>query len=122
MLAPTVLLACRDGAILSEASEELAAIRMARSANKEAARTAVTAIARQLHSKGAAEGREPLLLRGRYCVAVRANQRSALSKGSVKLGASGTGRVNCQPAAAAAGAAADLGVAWQCAFVFPGTS
>ena len=83
---------CSDGAILSDASEDLSSIRTARQTNREAARTLVTTIARQLHAQGAAEGREPLLLRGRYCVAVRANQRSAVSKGSVKLGASGTGK------------------------------
>lgn len=43
------------------------------------------------HSQGAAEGREPLLQRGRYCVAVKRSRRSAVSKGSVKLGESGTG-------------------------------
>eukprot|EP00775_Hariotina_reticulata_P001158 gene1158-1498_t len=81
----------KDGSLLSEASQDLTRIRQARQANKEAARSLVTQIARQLHASGAAEGREPLLLRGRYCVAVKASQRSALSKGSVKLGASGTG-------------------------------
>jgi hypothetical protein len=41
--------------------------------------------------QGAAEGREPLLQRGRYCVALKRSRRSAVSKGSVKLGESGTG-------------------------------
>ncbi|KAF8057679.1 NPC1 [Scenedesmus sp. PABB004] len=80
-----------DGAVLDGASPELAAVRAARQANREVARAAATALARSLAQQGAAEGREPLLLRGRFCVAVKTSRRSALAKGSVRLGASGTG-------------------------------
>uniref|UniRef100_A0A383W1M4 DNA mismatch repair proteins mutS family domain-containing protein n=1 Tax=Tetradesmus obliquus TaxID=3088 RepID=A0A383W1M4_TETOB len=80
-----------DGAVLSEASPELAAVRAARQANREESRSIVTGIARQLYTQGAAEGREPLLMRGRYCVAVRSSQRAAVGKGAVRLGASQTG-------------------------------
>lgn len=48
-----------------------------------------------VYAQGAAEGREPLLQRGRYCVALKRSRRSAVSKGSVKLGESGTGVLVC---------------------------
>jgi hypothetical protein len=52
---------------------------------------AVAVVAAASNDQGAAEGREPLLQRGRYCVALKRSRRSAVSKGSVKLGQSGTG-------------------------------
>lgn len=56
--------------------------------------------------QGAAERRDAMLLRGRYCVAVKRNRRSAVSKGSVKLGESGTGVWLSSMEAAGAGSTA----------------
>jgi hypothetical protein len=79
------------GALRDEASPELAALRAARRANLAQLRSLVSGLARELAAKGASDAREPVMVRGRFAVAVRAGQRGALSKGSVKLGASQTG-------------------------------
>jgi hypothetical protein len=81
----------RGGAVTDEADARLAATRAERSANLAAVRALVTGLARELAAKGAAESREPLLVRGRFCVAVRSNRRAELPKGSVRLGASSSG-------------------------------
>lgn len=86
------LRACIKGAtITDEADPDLAATRAERAANLASLRTLVAGLARYLAAKGAAESREPLLIRGRFCVAVRSNRRSELPKGSIKLGASSSG-------------------------------
>ena len=91
----------RGGLVTDEADASLAATRADRASNLSALRTLVTGLARELASKGAAEGREPMLVRGRFCVAVRSNRRSELPKGSVKLGASSSGAtVYMEPAPA----------------------
>jgi hypothetical protein len=86
------LRACiRGSAVTDEADARLAATRAERAANLSALRSLVSGMARDLAAKGAAESREPLLVRGRFCVAVRSNRRSELPKGSVRLGASSSG-------------------------------
>lgn len=93
------MLCNRAGSILDTASEQLESIRASRAENLSAVRQLVTGIARELQQKGASEVREPTIMRGRFCVAVKVNHRSALPKGSIKLGASGTGTCSCgQPA------------------------
>ena len=91
----------RGGAVTDEADEALAATRAERAANLAALRALVSGLSRDLAAKGAAESREPLLVRGRFCVAVRSNRRSELPKGSVRLGASASGAtVYMEPAPA----------------------
>ncbi|KAI8474386.1 MAG: hypothetical protein J3K34DRAFT_139599, partial [Monoraphidium minutum] len=97
-----VLRACvRGGSVTDEADSGLAATRAARASNLAQLRGLVAGLARDLAARGAAESREPLLVRGRFCVAVRSNRRSELPKGSVKLGASSSGAtVYLEPAPA----------------------
>ncbi|GBF98707.1 endonuclease [Raphidocelis subcapitata] len=96
------LRACiQGGSVTDRADAKLAATRAERTANLSALRELVTATARDLAARGAAESREPLLVRGRFCVGVRSNRRSELPKGSVKLGASTSGAtVYMEPAGA----------------------
>lgn len=96
------LRACvRGGSVTDEADAALAATRAERAANLASLRSLVAGLARDLAAKGAAEGREPMLVRGRFCVGVRSNRRSELPKGSVKLGASASGAtVYMEPAPA----------------------
>ncbi|KAG2444396.1 hypothetical protein HXX76_001149 [Chlamydomonas incerta] len=79
------------GAVSDAASESLAAVRAERQANKERLRAEVEGWARQLQQKGAAEAGAVSLIRGRFCVGVRAGRQGELPKGSVRLGQSSTG-------------------------------
>lgn len=91
----------RGGSVTDMADAALASTRAERAANLAALRELVTATARDLAARNAAESREPLLVRGRFCVAVRSNRRSELPKGSIKLGASASGAQGFLPKGAA---------------------
>lgn len=77
--------------MIDAASPELGELRCQRRDNLQQLRSRVGTLARELVAKGASDSREPSLVRGRFCVAVKVNMRSALPKGSVKLGQSSTG-------------------------------
>ncbi|KAG2493724.1 hypothetical protein HYH03_008237 [Edaphochlamys debaryana] len=80
------------GSVLDAASESLAAVRAERADNKSRLRAEVEGWVRQLVAKGAAEpGAGVTLLRGRFCVGVRAGRQGELPKGSMRLGASSSG-------------------------------
>eukprot|EP00198_Chlamydomonas_reinhardtii_P000566 XP_001689901.1 predicted protein [Chlamydomonas reinhardtii] len=79
------------GGVSDAASEALAAVRAERQANKERLRAEVEGWARQLQQKGAAEAGAVSLIRGRFCIGVRAGRQGELPKGSVRLGQSSTG-------------------------------
>ncbi|GLC46171.1 hypothetical protein PLESTB_001197300 [Pleodorina starrii] len=77
--------------VSSDASEALAAIRAERQTNKEALRAEVEGWARLMVARGAAEAGAVSIVRGRFCVGVRAGRQGELPKGSVRLSASSTG-------------------------------
>jgi DNA mismatch repair protein MutS2 len=84
--------------VADSASDALAATRSALRDNASALRSQVEVLARQLMSRGASDTRAPVLIRGRYCVAIKAGRQSELPKGSVKLGASQTGATQVRQA------------------------
>lgn len=88
---PTAHCPNRSAALTDEASPRLAALRAERAANATTLRALVASIGAELFAAKGADTKEPVLLRGRLAVAVKKGSRGLLSKGSMRLGASGSG-------------------------------
>eukprot|EP00955_Chlamydomonas_euryale_P038981 351270-Chlamydomonas_euryale.AAC.1 len=86
------ILGCvKGGSVLDAASEGLADVRARRAANKAALRALMNDQAKAAYQKGAADSRSVTIMRGRYCVGVKAGRSGDLPKGSVKVGQSQSG-------------------------------
>ncbi|GIM00122.1 hypothetical protein Vretimale_5037 [Volvox reticuliferus] len=81
----------RLNSVCNEASEALAAVRAERQSNKERLRQEVESWARLMQQRGAAETGAVSIVRGRFCVGVRAGRQGELPRGSVRLSSSSTG-------------------------------
>ncbi|KAF5840879.1 muts domain V-domain-containing protein [Dunaliella salina] len=84
-------LCVQAGSVSDQASKELADVRARRQANMESLRKLVDDQARALAQRGASDGRLVTLMRGRFCVGIKAGRQGDLPRKSVKLGASQTG-------------------------------
>ncbi|KAG1678593.1 hypothetical protein FOA52_012600 [Chlamydomonas sp. UWO 241] len=79
------------GYVTDGASEPLSAVRRQRAANRTALRTMMEEQARAAFAKGTSDSRSVSIMRGRYCIGIKAGRSGDLPKGSVKVGASQSG-------------------------------
>mmetsp|Transcript_12639 Transcript_12639/g.33478 ORF Transcript_12639/g.33478 Transcript_12639/m.33478 type:complete len:923 (+) Transcript_12639:28-2796(+) len=84
-------LCIQAGSVSDQASKDLADVRARRQANMETLRKLVDDQARVLAQKGASDSKLVTLMRGRFCVGIKAGRQGDLPRKSVKLGASQTG-------------------------------
>ncbi|GAX74806.1 hypothetical protein CEUSTIGMA_g2253.t1 [Chlamydomonas eustigma] len=79
------------GYITDEASGKLASVRSQRSENKTKLRALMEEQARLAFSKGSSDSRSVSIMRGRFCISIKAGRSGDLPRGSVKVGQSQSG-------------------------------